>query len=131
MLSLDLLAMEGSLDCLLFHTDLKSEVSSVAEDSTVDERELAASRRFPSEDCSGKKPNLGPGGSSGSGGISGSSESGSGGGIEIPGGGGGKTSEDTSESSSTSSKGSITESFRSSPLFNILRIRKLDESINA
>ena len=123
--------MEGSLDFLRFHTDLKSEESSLVEDSVGDERELAASRRSPSEDCSGEKPNLGPGGSSGSGGISGRSESGSGGGIEIPGGGGGKTSEDPSESSSTSSKGSITTTFRSSPLFNILCIRKLDESINA
>ena len=61
MLSLELLEMEGSLDFLLFHTDLKSEESSVVEDSKGDERELAASSRSPSEDCSGEKPNLGPG----------------------------------------------------------------------
>ena len=131
MLSLELLEMEGSLDFLLFHTDLKSEDSSVNEDSAGNERELAASSRSPSEDCSGEKPYLGPGGSSGRGGISGRSESGNGGGIEIPGGGGGKTSEDPSESSSTLSKGSFTTSYRSSPLFNILRIRKVDESISA
>ena len=131
MLSLELLEIEGSLDFLLFQTDLKSEESSAIVDSAGDERELAASSRSPSEDCSGEKPNLGPGGSSGSGGISGSHESGNGGGIEIPGGGGGKASDDPSESSSTSSKGSITEPFHSSPLFNILRIRKLDESISA
>ena len=131
MLSLESLEMEGSLDFLLFHTDLKSEDSSVNEDSAGNERELAASSRSPSEDCSGEKPNLGPGGSSGSEGISGRSESGYGGGIEIPGGGGGKTSEDPSESSFTLSRGSFKESFRSSPLFNILRIRKVDESISA
>ena len=131
MLSLELSVIEGSADFLLFQTDLKSEDSSEAEGSIGPERELAASSRSPSEDCSGEKPNLGPGGFSGSGGISGTSESRTGGGIEMPGGGGGRTSEDRSESSSTSSRGSITNSFRSPPLFNILRIRKLEKSINA
>ena len=123
--------MEGSLAFLLFQTVLKSEDSCTSDDLFGTEREFAASSRSPSEDCSGVNPNLGPGGSSGSGGISGRSVSGSGGGIEMPGGGGGKKSEDSSESSSISSKGSTTTPFRSPPLFNILRIRKLDASINA
>ena len=50
MLSLELLEMEGSLDFLLFHTVLKSEDSSVNEDSAGIVRELAASKRSPSED---------------------------------------------------------------------------------
>jgi len=130
-LSLEPLEIEGSLDFLLFQTDLKSVDSGISEDSVGTERELAASNRSPSEDCSGEKPNLGPGGLNGSGGISGRSGSVNGGGIEIPGGGGGNTPEGGSESSSISSKGSATVNVRSPTLFNILRIRKPDVSINA
>ena len=121
MLSLESADIEGFDVFLLFHTDLKSEGCSTDWLGVLADRELAASKRSPSNDGSGISPCRGVGESEGSGGISGNGKSGSGiGGMFIPGGGGGSVLVRPSESVSTSSSGSITRCLQSSTLFNIL-----------
>jgi len=129
MLSLESLDIEGLVVFLLSHTDLKSDACSVVFIGEFVVSEFAASKRSPSADGSGTKPNCGVDASGGAGGISGNGMGISGNGISIPGGGGGNGIMVSSESASTSSKGSFTDSFRSSTLFNILWLRNRDDSI--
>ena len=129
MVSLESLDIEGFEDFLRSQTDLKSDDSSESGFGEVGVREFAASKRSLSAIGSGLRPNWGPGGSEGNGGISGSANCSSGIGRDIPGGGGGRGEGSPSESTSTSSSGSITACYRSSPLFNILWLRNRDDSI--
>jgi len=123
MLSLESLDIVGFEVFLWSHTDLKSDGRSEGLLGEFAASEFAASRSSPSAEGSGTNPNCGEDASEVAGGISGNGMGGSGRGMLMPGGGGGSGLRGSSESASTSSKGSITNCFRSSTLFNILWLR--------